>query len=321
MNVEQRQQSFLHEVLDIVRAAGQTATKMGSELLLNRSKGFTESKIRPTVWTGSGGASRGAPPHRSRIQAYVRLGLLVICWIFVFSANGAEGEFSRAHSADPTQVQWVGRFESGLDTWSELRLPSGQKPNTFRVLQWDGVGAVEVTSDASMSLLARPIQVNLGATPVLCWRWRIGASLSQADMKKREGDDYAARVYVSFRLPVSSLSMGERAQLAVARAIWGQSVPDAAINYVWDNRQPVGTVRPNAYTDRTQMVVLRSGDADAGRWVWERVHVRNDVDRLFGHGAEAVQIAITADTDNTRSVARSGFADFHFVAAHSACHE
>jgi hypothetical protein len=51
------------------------------------------------------------------------------------------------------------------------------------------------------------------------------------------------------------------------------------------------------------------------------VDVRRDVTRLFGPGAEAVQLAITADTDNTQSSARSGFADFHFVAAERSCAE
>ena len=223
--------------------------------------------------------------------------------------------------SDGTGLRWVGRFDATLAPWQEIRLKSGQRPNTFRYALWDGVKAVEVTSQASMSLLARPITVDLNATPVLCWRWRIGASLSQADMLRREGDDYAARVYVSLRLPASALGLGLRAQLALARAMWGPDVPDAAINYVWDNRQPVGTTRPNAYTDRAQMIVLRSGDGDAGRWVWERVDVRRDVTRLFGAGAEAVQLAITADTDNTQSSARSGFADFHFVAAERSCEE
>jgi hypothetical protein len=208
-----------------------------------------------------------------------------------------------------------------LVPWQEIRLKSGQRPNTFRFAVWDEVKAVEVTSRASMSLLGRPITVDLNATPVLCWRWRIGATLSQADMLRRDGDDYAARVYVSLRLPASALGLGLRAQLALARAMWGPDVPDAAINYVWDNRQPVGTTRPNAYTDRAQMIVLRSGDGEAGRWVWERVDVRRDSTRLFGPGNEAVQLAITADTDNTQSFARSGFADFHFVAVDRACEE
>ena len=223
--------------------------------------------------------------------------------------------------SDGAGLRWVGRFDATLAPWQEVRLQSGQRPNTFRYAVWDGVKAVEVTSQASMSLLARPITVDLNATPVLCWRWRIGATLSQADMLRREGDDYAARVYVSLRLPASALGFGLRAQLALARAMWGPDVPDAAINYVWDNRQPVGTTRPNAYTDRAQMIVLRSGDGEAGRWVWERVDVRRDATRLFGPGTDAVQLAITADTDNTQLFARSGFADFHFVAVDRACEE
>lgn len=219
----------------------------------------------------------------------------------------------------PAATQWVGRFQPSLAPWQEVRLKSVQRANTFKFVAWDGAQAVEVNSQASMSLLARPLTVDLNATPMLCWRWRVAASLSQADMRQRAGDDYAARVYVSFRLPPASLGLGLRAQLALARAVWGPELPDAALNYVWDNRQPIGTTRPNAYTDRAQMVVLRSGDADAGPWVSERVDVRRDALRLFGQGAEPVQLALTADTDNTQSSARSGFADFHFVAAHQPC--
>lgn len=250
-----------------------------------------------------------------------RIGLaaLISTWIFSAAPACASAVTGSVPQADTAQVQWVGRFDLGLAPWQEVRLKSGQRPNIFRLIQWDGVRAVEVISQASMSLLARPITVDLKAAPILCWRWRVDASLSQADMTRKEGDDYAGRVYVSFRLPPSSISLGLRAQLALVRAVWGQEVPDAAINYVWDNRQPIGTTRPNAYTDRAHMVVLRSGDQEARRWVWERVDVRRDVIRLFGIEAEPVQLAITADTDNTQTATRSGFADFHFVPADIPC--
>lgn len=264
--------------------------------------------------------ARALPEQLVCLAVIWRLGLLVLGFISGWVPTAVLANATTVPQTD-TRVQWVGRFDPGLAPWRVVRLQSVQRPNTFRFTQWDGVMAVEVISEASMSLLARSIAVDLNATPVLCWRWRISATLSQADMRQREGDDYAARVYVSFRLPSSSLGLGLRAQLALARAIWGPDVPDAAINYVWDNRQPVGTTRHNAYTDRAQMVVLRSGDGDAGRWVWERVHVRHDVTRLFGQGAEPVQLAITADTDNTKASARSGFADFHFVPIDSPCDE
>jgi hypothetical protein len=224
-----------------------------------------------------------------------------------------------APPSDRAGLAWVGRFESDLGPWREIRLKSGQSPNSYRLIDWDGARAVEVSSMSSMSLLARPANIDLISTPVLCWRWRVDASLSRADMTQRDGDDYAARVYISFRLPPASLGFALRAQLVLARALWGQDLPDAAINYVWDNRQPVGTTRPNAYTDRVQMVVLRSGDAEAGRWIWERVDVQRDAMRLFGPDVQPIQLAITADTDNTGSTARSGFADLHFVAADRPC--
>ncbi|MBL0418740.1 DUF3047 domain-containing protein [Ramlibacter sp. AW1] len=214
---------------------------------------------------------------------------------------------------------WVGRFDQGLAPWQEVRLNADLKPNTFAARTWDGLAAVEVRSAASMSLLARPVDVDLARTPVLCWRWRVDAPLQGADMARKSGDDYAARLYVSLALPDSEKSFGLRTQLRIARAIWGPAVPDAAINYVWDNHHPVGTERPNAYTDRTTMVVLRSGAAQAGQWVQERRHVGRDAARLYGPSAAPVQLAVTADTDNTGESSRAGFADLHFVGEHEAC--
>ena len=225
---------------------------------------------------------------------------------------------SAAASAGDGPV-WVGRFDGGLAPWQEVRLNAKLKPNNFALRHWDGVAALEVQSAGSMSLLGRPVTVDMARTPVLCWRWRIDAPLKSADLTQRSGDDYAARLYVSLAIPDADKSFGLRTQLRIARSIWGPSVPDAAVNYVWDNRQPVGTERPNAYTDRTMMVVLRSGAADAGGWVQERRNVGRDVARLFGASATPVQLAITADTDNTGETAHAGFADLHWVPEQAAC--
>jgi hypothetical protein len=222
-------------------------------------------------------------------------------------------------AASASEPLWVGRFDQGLSPWQEIRLNADLKPNSFEARTWDGVPALEVRSAASMSLLGRPISVDLARTPVLCWRWRVDAPLQGADMSRKSGDDYAARLYVSLALPDAEKSLALRAKLRIARSIWGPSVPDAAINYVWDNRHPIGTERPNAYTDRTTMVVLRSGAADAGGWVQERRHIGQDIARLYGASATPVQLAVTADTDNTGESARAGFADLHWVPEQSAC--
>ena len=108
--------------------------------------------------------------------------------------------------------------------------------------------------------------------------------------------------------------------LGLARALRGDQVPDAAINYIWDNRHPLGTWQPNAYTERARMLVLRSGGADAGRWIDERRDVAADFQRAFGHAPSRLTgLAIASDTDNTGEEARAGFADFRFVERDAAC--
>lgn len=217
----------------------------------------------------------------------------------------------------------VGRFDSAGDApppWEIVRLDQRVPPTRYHVVEWDGITAVEALAEASMALLARPLDIDLEHTPVLCWRWRVDAPLSSADMATKAGDDYAARVYVTFSLPDEAMDFSTRFKLGLARNVFGKDVPDAAINYVWDNRYPIGTEKPNAYTDRNRMLVLRSGAGDAGAWVSERRDVVRDIASAFGtEQVRAVQLALAADTDNTGERARSGFADLHFVARDAAC--
>ena len=89
---------------------------------------------------------------------------------------------------------------------------------------------------------------------------------------------------------------------------------------VWDNVHPAGTRMPNAYTNRAQMIVQRSTNQDARRWISERVNVANDVVERFGtREAQLGLIAIATDSDNTGEKIRAGFADLHFVRADEAC--
>ena len=218
----------------------------------------------------------------------------------------------------------IGRFDPAVPAtaapWQLIRLEKHVPATEFRSLRWDGIDAIEARAEASMALLCRPVEVDLERHPVLCWRWRIDGVVRAADMSRRSGDDYAARVYLAFQMPPGSLSLADRAALAMARAVYGKIVPDAAINYVWDNRHAPGTVMPNAYTDRARMVVRRSGDAQAGSWVEERVNVRADAARLFGSERVALKfVALSSDADNTGERARAGFADLHFVAEDQSC--
>lgn len=218
---------------------------------------------------------------------------------------------------------WVGRFGDGPaipEPWKVEQIDKKVPPTEYRLRRWDGVDAVEAKADRSMAWLLRPLTVDLGKTPVLCWKWRIDAPVAKGDIHRKSGDDYAARVYLMFSVADQHLGFGTRTKLALARSVWGRQVPDAALNYVWDNASAVGTVLPNAYTDRAMMWVQESGAAEAGRWVNERRNVLADFTQAFGHPPERLYaMAVATDTDQTGGTALAGFADFRFVDRPEAC--
>ena len=169
----------------------------------------------------------------------------------------------------------VGRFAAPTEPDA---LPAGWEPLTFtkvpratryRVVRDGERWVLEARSEASASALYRPLDLDLHAHPRLTWRWKVGNVLVGADARTRKGDDYAARVYVAFRYDPARATAWERAKYGTYRLLYGSYPPRAAINYVWDNRLPVGTALDNAYTDRARMIVVRSGPTEVGRWITE----------------------------------------------------
>lgn len=231
---------------------------------------------------------------------------------------------SHAQNSTDAKINVIGKFPSITGTppepWRTIQFDTAIPPTLYQTRVWDGVSGIQAQAAGSMALLARTVEVDLNATPMLCWRWRIENIVNSADMNTKAGDDYAARIYVAFKLPADQIDFGLRLKLALARSIYGDHVPDAALNYVWDNRQPVGHRQFNAYTDRTQMIVQRSGSKPLGTWVNERVDVQSDVVRAYGSPLAKINLlAVAADTDNTKESVQAGFADLHFVGRDQPC--
>jgi len=200
--------------------------------------------------------------------------------------------------------------DGAIAGWRSLRPSPGAADTAYSLVNVDGQVVLHATARASMSGLLHELRIEPGAAGILRWRWRITAPVAGADMTRKAGDDYAARLYVLFDYPRSKLSFTTRAKLRMAEALHGEPVPTAALNYVWDNRQPIGTIRPNAYTDRAQMVVVESGARRAGQWVEETRDLRADFKAAFGEEAPAiVGIALATDTDNTGEDARAWYGD------------
>lgn len=192
-------------------------------------------------------------------------------------------------------------------------LPNQPRHTQFTLVEEAGRTVLAVRANASSSGLLRRVRVDLRIHPILSWRWKVANLPVKGDLSTKAGDDFAVRIYVTFDLDPATLPLGDRLRLSLARTIWGDQLPAAALCYVWDGRSPVDTIVPNAYTDRVRMVVVDSGSAELGRWVARERNMAADFRRAFGIEPPPVTgIIVSADTDNTGESVESWFGDIEF---------
>ncbi len=184
--------------------------------------------------------------------------------------------------------------------WEALTFPRVPRHTRYLVVR-DGVGWVlRAESDAAASGLYRPLDLDPKVYRVLSWRWKVENVLAKADPRRKDGDDYAARVYVAFRYEPAAATLWERSRYGAYRLLHGRYPPGLVLNYVWESRLPIGTALDNAYTGRAKIIVARSGAADVGRWVTERHDIYEDYRRIVGGEPPRIAgIALMTDTDDT----------------------
>lgn len=182
--------------------------------------------------------------------------------------------------------------DGDITAWEE-KVFSGK--TIYETVRRGGRGVVRATSNGTASGLYFRRRIDLDRTPILRWTWRVEGTLGDIDERTRAGDDYSARVYV-----IRSHSV----------LLW----KTRAVNYVWASARPAGDTWPNAFTDASRNVAVRSGDAQAGQWVDERRDVRADFRALFGKSVRFVDgVAIMTDTDNTGGSAVAFYGDIAFT--------
>lgn len=96
-------------------------------------------------------------------------------------------------------------------------------------------------------------------------------------------------------------------------------MPYATLMYIWENRQPVGTVIDSAHTGRVKMVVAGSGVDRLGQWKrFERDYVE-DFRRAFGETpGRLIGVGVLTDTDNTGGAVEAYYGDIALLPPHEA---
>ena len=113
------------------------------------------------------------------------------------------------------------------------------------------------------------------------WRWKVENTLHKGDVNNREGDDYPARIYITFAFDPQRFGYLERLRHRAARLLFGPDTPYRAITYIWGSRAAAGTMVANAYTDSVMMFVVESGDEQARQWRTERRNLYSIQSELY----------------------------------------
>ena len=216
----------------------------------------------------------------------------------------------------------VGTFSVGAegtalpDGWKPLTFPKIPRHTKYMLVKDDGIVAVKALSEAASSGLTREITINPREYPKIQWRWKVANVLNKGDVFRKEGDDYPARLYITFEYDSSKVGFFERAGRKAYRMIYGRELPLRAINYVWESKAPVGTITPSTYTKQSMLFVLESGKEKLNTWVSEERNVYEDYKKAFGDEPPMINgVAIMTDTDNTKESAVAYYGDIIFMKA------
>lgn len=199
------------------------------------------------------------------------------------------------------------------DGWKPLTFKKIERHTTYSLVRKGDRAVVKATSQASSSGLTREIMIDPKTYPIVEWRWKVTNVLQRGDVSKKSGDDYPARLYITFAYDPSRVGFFKKAQYEAVRLLYGQYPPLGAINYIWESKAPIGTRVPNPFTDQVMMVVVESGSTRLNQWVTETRNVYEDFKQAFGQEPPMISgVAIMTDTDNTGESATAYYGDIRF---------
>lgn len=240
-------------------------------------------------------------------------------WVLLLSAVVCVwGLHARVSAQDPGHIM-VGDFSA-----SEV---GGQLPAGWQILAFEKIPehtryesvtdddrvVIRAQSQSSASGLIREIEIDPREHPIMEWRWKVAGALEKGDARNKEGDDYAARIYILFAYDPSLLSFIERIKYKTANLVYGEYPPAAVLNYIWGNTVPINTYIPSPFTNRSMMVAVQSGDHRAGQWVQEERNILVDFRKAFKAEPPMItSVAIMTDSDNTGESATAWYGDIIF---------
>ena len=221
---------------------------------------------------------------------------------------------AQADSTENSLITAFSTITSLEDGWEPMEFPKIDRHSRYQLTDDNGEQVVMATTDNSASGLIARVSVEPGDSLILRWRWKVSNVYEQGNARRKEGDDYAARIYVAFEFEPDEAGFFERAKRKTVEVVFGEELPGNALNYIWANRLPVGEIIANPFTDTTMMVAVNSGVTNTGEWVTVERDIVADYRKAFDREPpKLVGVAIMSDSDNTGASATAWYGDVRLV--------
>lgn len=173
--------------------------------------------------------------------------------------------------------------------WQDAATPGRAARNDLRITHDAEYGGhvLHLRSEAEHTNILKRVDVDLAATPILEWSWKVVTLPAGGDIRHARSSDLAAQLYVVWeRFP--------------------RLLNSQLLGYVWDAAAPAGYEGASQKSSRIRYVVLESGAGKANRWVTESRDVAADYRRAFAREPTApAAIILSIDSNDTGSRAES----------------
>lgn len=173
----------------------------------------------------------------------------------------------------------------------------GVAPASYRIVRDHEGNHLHGEASGEASLVGLTVDADPVEFRRLRFRWRATVLPIGGDVRRKDTDDCALRLFVTFAYQPERASLGER----LARSLSTRALPGSSLCYVCTDRLPAGTILPSAFTDRTQMIVLPCA-ATRGDWEAADCDLYADYTRAFGHPPPRISgLGFMVDADQTGS--------------------
>lgn len=202
---------------------------------------------------------------------------------------------------------------SDLAGWEPFPVRRGNAPTRYRLVEDEGVVAIEASSDAGGSGLYRKIRIDPRRHPIVEWRWRVPRESGRGGPDGPSRESPPVRLSLAFAGDPAKLDFDDRAKLRLAKALTVRGLPFASLLYVWANGRPAEAVYPSPHTDRVRHVVVESGEKRLGEWISVRRNVLEDYRRAFGEEpGDIVAVGFMTDYGDNGAPRRAYYGDITF---------